>query len=83
LKRKRPFVKPNGARATYSDAATMPKRGIDPEWGRKVDVDLSPERMAKAWEAYKLRWAWEEQRLKDLEERKIVSKNLHNVLNGM
>ena len=46
--------------------------GIDPEWGRRVDVDLSPERMAKAWEAYKLRWEREEDQRRAMEERKIV-----------
>jgi len=45
---------------------------VDPEWGRKVAVDLSPERMAKAWEAYKARWEREEEHWQRLEEKKLV-----------
>ena len=49
--------------------------GVDPEFGRKVDVDLSEERMEKAWNAYKTRWKWEEEKLAKLEEKKLVSFN--------
>ena len=45
---------------------------MDPEFGRRVDVDLSEERMAKAWEAYKQRWEREAEYFKQLEEKKKV-----------
>ena len=47
--------------------------GVDPEFGRTIDVDLSEERMKKAWEAYKIRWDKEEENLRALEEKKLVS----------
>lgn len=37
------------------------------------DIDLSEERMKKAWEAYKQRWALEEERLEALRQAKIVN----------
>ena len=49
--------------------------GVDPEFGRTVDVDFSEERMQKAWNAYKARWKWEEEKLEKLEEKKLVSFN--------
>lgn len=47
--------------------------GVDPGWGRQVDVDLSEERMKKSWETYKKRWEQEEDKRKILEEKKLVS----------
>ena len=47
--------------------------GVDPEFGRKIDVDLSEERMKRSWEAYKIRWEREEERRRALEEKKLVS----------
>ena len=46
--------------------------GVDPDFGRKVDIDLSEERMQKAWEAYKIRWEREENDIRELEEKKLV-----------
>jgi hypothetical protein len=46
--------------------------GVDPAFGRRIEVDLSEERMKKAWEAYKVRWAEEEERRQILEEKKLV-----------
>ncbi len=40
---------------------------------RNIRVDLSEERMARAWEAYKLRWAMEENTRREMEERKLVN----------
>ena len=37
-------------------------------------MDLSHERMAKAFEAYKVRWAREEEAMKRLIEKKVVRK---------
>jgi hypothetical protein len=45
--------------------------GVDPEFGRKIDVDLSEERMKRSWEAYKIRWEREEERRRELEEKKL------------
>ena len=53
--------------------------GVDPEFGRKVDVDFSEERMEKAWNAYKSRWKWEEEKLEKLEEKKLVSFNSRDI----
>jgi len=39
---------------------------------RSIDVDLSEERMKKAWAAYKDRWKREEEYIRELEEKKIV-----------
>ena len=50
--------------------------GVDPEFGRKIDVDLSEERMQKAWDAYKIRWEREEEDRRALEEKKLV--RIHN-----
>lgn len=50
----------------------MPRYGVRPEWGRPVDVDLSEERMKRAWEAYKKRWAEEEDARIELEKKKLV-----------
>ncbi len=47
---------------------------------RKVDVDLSDERMKVAWKAYRERWKREEDRLKKLEELKVVSFYKHIVV---
>ena len=47
--------------------------GVDPEFGRKIDVDLSEERMKRSWEAYKIRWEREEERRRELEEKKLVN----------
>ena len=41
-------------------------------FGRRIEVDLSQERMAKAWEAYKKRWAKEEARLAELDKKKQI-----------
>ncbi len=60
----------------YNDVSFLhsgPRHGVDPAFGRQVEVDLSPERMARAWEAYKARWEREEKRLRQLEENKLVS----------
>ena len=38
-------------------------------------MDLSHERMAKAFEAYKVRWAREEDAMRRLMEKKVVSKS--------
>jgi hypothetical protein len=46
---------------------------VDPAFGRRVEVDLSEERMRKAWEAYKARWDLEEDYRRNLEEKKLVS----------
>ncbi len=54
----------------HQDQSGRPQYGVDPEFGRQVDVDMSPERMARAWEAYKERWKREEEYFRDLEERK-------------
>ena len=43
--------------------------GVDPEFGRKIDVDLSEERMKRSWEAYKIRWEREEERIRREHER--------------
>ena len=53
--------------------------GVDPEFGRKVDVDLSEERLEKSWNAYKSRWKWEEEKLEKLEEKKLVSFNRRDI----
>ena len=50
--------------------------GVDPAFGRRVDIDLSEDRMKKAWEAYKIRWESEEENRRILEEKKLVI--LHN-----
>ena len=47
--------------------------GVDPEFGRPIDVDLSEERMRKAWDAYKVRWEREADNIRSLEEKKLVS----------
>lgn len=41
---------------------------------RNIEVDLSEERMKKAWEAYKKRWEQEEAWFQELEEKKTVPK---------
>ena len=46
--------------------------GVDPAFGRRVDIDLSEDRMKKAWEAYKIRWESEEENRRILEEKKLV-----------
>ena len=46
--------------------------GVDGDFGRKVDVDMSEERMQKAWEAYKIRWENEAEDRRILEEKKLV-----------
>ncbi len=62
------------AKSIYSSGGITerPRYGVDPRFGRQVEVDLSPERMARAWEAYKARWEAEEEYLEQLKERKIV-----------
>ena len=40
--------------------------GVDPEFGRKIDVDLSEERMKRSWEAYKIRLEREEERIENV-----------------
>jgi len=50
--------------------------GVDPAFGRRIEVDLSEERMKKAWEAYKVRWAEEEEQRLILEEKKLVKQNM-------
>jgi hypothetical protein len=45
---------------------------VDPEFGRRVEVDMSEDRMKKAWEAYKVRWEQEEEQRLILEEKKLV-----------
>ena len=49
-----------------------PMYGVDPEFGRTIDLDLSEERMKKVHEAYKKRWKAEEENLRSLEEKKLV-----------
>ena len=51
--------------------------GVDPEIGRKIDVDLSEERMKRSWEAYKIRWEREEERRRELEEKKLVNMKIY------
>ena len=51
-----------------------PNFGTDP-FRHNIDVDLSHERMAKAFEAYKVRWAREEDAMRRLMEKKVVSKS--------
>ena len=51
-----------------------PDVGTDP-FRHHIDVDLSHERMARAWEAYKVRWAREEDAMMRLMEKKVVSEN--------
>ena len=52
--------------------------GIDPDFGRTIEIDLSKERMQRAWEAYKIRWEREESDRRELEEKKLVRiKNVH------
>ena len=62
-----------------SEFAWRPKYGVDPKIHRNIDVDLSEERMKKAWEAYKERWKREEEHLRELEEKKVV-KSMANEL---
>jgi len=45
---------------------------VDPEFGRRVEVDMSEDRMKKAWQAYKVRWEQEEEQRLILEEKKLV-----------
>ena len=52
---------------------------MDPQFGRTIDIDLSEERMRRAWEAYKIRWEKEAEDLRVLEEKKLVSHNNNNV----
>ena len=54
-----------------------PMYGVDPEFGRKIDVDLSEERMKRSWEAYKIRWEREEERRRALEEKKLVNMKIY------
>lgn len=49
-----------------------PMYGVDQDFGRTIDIDLSEERMQRAWEAYKIRWEREESDLRALEEKKLV-----------
>ena len=49
-----------------------PLYGVDPDFGKKVEVDMSEERMQKAWEAYKIRWENEADDIRFLEEKKLV-----------
>ena len=49
-----------------------PMYGVDPEFGRTIEIDLSKERMHRAWEAYKIRWEREESNRRALEETKLV-----------
>ena len=46
--------------------------GVDPAFGRRVEVDMSEDRMKKAWQAYKVRWEQEEEQRLILEEKKLV-----------
>ena len=46
--------------------------GVDPNIMRNIEVDLSEERMKKAWQAYKERWIREEDARRRLEEKKLV-----------
>ena len=46
--------------------------GVDPEFGKRVEVDLSKERMQKAWKAYHIRWEREDNERRALEEKKLV-----------
>ena len=49
-----------------------PMYGVDPNFGRTIDIDLSKERMQRAWDAYKIRWEREEGNRRALEEKKLV-----------
>ncbi len=49
-----------------------PRYGVDPRIHREIKVDLSEERMKNAWRLYKERWKHEEEKLKKLEEKKIL-----------
>ena len=69
---KRAKEKPTYRGFNESSERYRPRYGIDPAINRRVDVDLSEERMRKAWERYKDRWRQEEARMRELEERKIV-----------
>ncbi|TRY70773.1 hypothetical protein TCAL_08246 [Tigriopus californicus] len=65
---------PGGKRdpADYQNRASRRVRSdFKPDFGRKVDVDMSPERMARAWEAYKLRWEKDAARRRELDEMKL------------
>lgn len=55
-----------------ADAGPQPAYGVDPEFGRVVDVDLSKERMERTWLAYRKRWDAEEDQRRILEEKKLV-----------
>lgn len=59
---------PTSWRSSYK-----PRKGVkQADLHRSINVDLSEERMKKAWEAYKDRWKREEEYMKELEEKKIV-----------
>ncbi len=64
--------RPFKAARRRAEGVRQPPGGIDPEWGRQVDVDLSRERMEKAWAAYKIRWAREEEAMRMMQEKKLV-----------
>jgi len=55
-----------------SDTSRRPQYGVDPRIMRKIEVDLSEERMRKAWVLYKERWAREESRLNELANEKKI-----------
>ena len=46
--------------------------GVDPSIMRNIEVDLSEERMKKAWQAYRERWIREEENRRNLEEKKLL-----------
>ena len=46
--------------------------GVDPNIMRNIEVDLSEERMKKAWQAYRERWIREEENRRNLEEKKLL-----------
>jgi len=75
LSRRLPFRRSKvPGESEYDEAGNKvngPMYGVDPEFGRTIDVDLSEERMKKAWEAYKIRWDKEEENLRALEEKKL------------
>lgn len=66
-----PRNKADPADYQYRHASRRTRSGFKPDFGRQVDVDMSPERMARAWEAYKLRWEEEAARRQELDEMKL------------
>lgn len=57
--------------STWRPGHGTPGYGVDRAFGRRIEFDLSEERMQKAWEAYKIRWENEQEERMILEEKKL------------